>query len=113
MISDFLSFQANIQVYHWQTYSHSRHEAAGELYEEMTDLIDEFMEVYMGNSKKRIKLESDSIAVKTHTSRSIVVYLREFLLFLDHLETTESSLLNIRDEMKAVILRALYKFTQR
>jgi hypothetical protein len=114
MLSEFLEFQANVQLYHWRTHSHSRHEAAGELYEDMTKLIDEYMEVCMGKSHRRVALKKDTLNVKMYTHASIVTYLRGFLSFLENgLTTKDTSLLNIRDEMRATILRTLYKFSQR
>ena len=38
-VSNTMSFLNNIQVFHWQTQSYSEHEALGEYYETLTQLM--------------------------------------------------------------------------
>lgn len=110
MLNRLISFLQTIQLYHWRTYSHSRHVASSELYEQMTGLVDRFMEVYMGRYK-RIAYKNQIPDVHDHTHKSIIPYLRSFVRFLDTLPFHESDLLNIRDEMTGLINRTLYLFT--
>lgn len=107
---EFLTFLANIQLYHWITKSHARHEAAGELYTAMSGLIDEFVEVYMGTNKLK-KLTPCQLPVSPLKHQEAVKYLRAFNSFLKSLEL-DPTLANLCDEMSAQVSRALYKFAQ-
>jgi hypothetical protein len=54
-----------IKLYHWQTLSYPRHKATDELHEELSSLVDKFVEVLHGrlnndNNKYRIMLEENS-----------------------------------------------------
>lgn len=109
----FFTFQSAIQLYHWNTFSHSRHEAAGELYTAMNELIDRFVEVFIGRFHRPVFRKDLAITVPRLTHKSVVPFLRSFLLFLRDLGALPSELLNIRDEMKAEIDRTLYRFTQK
>jgi len=114
-VNDLMMFLPTIQFYHWRTFSHARHTAAGTLYEEMTGLIDQFMEVSISHTGKRPTLDKkrSRIVVETHTEKSIVAFLRSFVKRLASLRLEASDLANIRDEMLASVHRALYLFTQK
>ena len=110
ILTNFLIFQTTIKVYHWNTTSHSRHVASGELYEEISELIDEFMEVYMGT--KRIVHGDLDLHIRKLSNRNAIPYLRSFIVFLNGLDKLSPDLSNIRDEMMAVVHRTIYKFAQ-
>ena len=44
----FLTIINQVKVYHWQTLSHPRHKATDQLYSELNDLVDKFIEVLTG-----------------------------------------------------------------
>ena len=116
VFTTFMSFLSNIQYYHWQTASHSRHEASGELYEEMVGKIDEFMEIFIAKYGK-LSSKTFSLEVNALTSKTVFTYLNKMLKFLNHLGAElnpehDSDLLNIKDEMKGLISRTIYKFRQ-
>ena len=48
IINGLLRIQQQLRILHWQTKSYARHKAYGKTYDELGDLIDEFMEVQMG-----------------------------------------------------------------
>jgi hypothetical protein len=61
IICKYLEILNTVKLYHWKTYSYSTHKATDQLYEELNELIDEFIEVMLGKSKNRV----DLIGVKT------------------------------------------------
>jgi hypothetical protein len=48
LISPFLKIQQQLRIFHWQTESYAQHKAFGKAYEALDGLIDDFVEVYMG-----------------------------------------------------------------
>jgi len=115
MMRRMMEFLPTIQMYHWRTFSHARHVASGELYEKMTSLLDEFVEVYMGLSGKRPLLDArhNTLTVKTFTEKKIVSFLTSYVSYLSTLNLPSSDLLNIRDEMLAILNRTIYLFSQK
>jgi hypothetical protein len=55
LICYFLEMLNQLQVLHWQTESHARHEAYGMAYDNLYTMVDTFVESYQGKYK-RIKV---------------------------------------------------------
>ena len=47
-----------VKLYHWKTMKYAEHKATDDLYGELNDKIDEFVEVLMGKDGRRINLSS-------------------------------------------------------
>jgi hypothetical protein len=115
IVVNFLSFQNNIQTYHWVTRSYSRHKASGKLYKNMNELIDKFVEVLQGARNRRADL-NDSLTVQSLNDTQVVGYLRRFREYLVGLSNaldsvTETNLINLRDEMVAAVDQSMYLFS--
>ena len=44
----FIQLQQQFRILHWQTNQYARHQAYGGIYDTLDDLIDAFVEAYMG-----------------------------------------------------------------
>jgi hypothetical protein len=118
MVSKFLGIQNQIQILHWQTRSYARHMAYGDLYEEITDLVDDFIEIYTAKYD-RIKVDEngDGIVVYNTDSPALVDWLESVIGFLcSELPSglnpeQDTDLLNIRDEILARVNKLRYKLT--
>jgi LysM repeat protein/DNA-binding ferritin-like protein len=104
-----------IKYFHWQTKSLAQHEALGDAFDDLEELIDNFVEVAMGKygrpSTKNQKLEMfdlEDVDIVDWAS-GVVDYLISFDDVLD--ETQDTDLLNIRDEMMAVFNKVKYLLT--
>ena len=104
-----------VKYFHWQTESLAQHEALGNAFDDLEDLIDEFVEVAMGKygrpTTKNQKLEMfdlEDVDIMDWTT-GVVDYLISFDDVLD--ETQDTDLLNIRDEMMAVFNKVKYLLT--
>jgi DNA-binding ferritin-like protein len=115
LITPFLQIQNQLRIFHWQTESYAQHKAFGKAYEHLDDLIDTFVEVYMGKygrSKARIAY---NIELQNLTEGFMIVvdsfvdYLYSINSELD--QEKDSELLNIRDEMLAELNRLKYLLT--
>ena len=117
IMTSFLGIHAQFKIFHWQTSSYAKHNAYGGVYDSLTDLIDTFMEVYMGKYG-RVALEGadDTIQLSNIGEVNIEDYLDtviEYLLsFNSKLNSQrDSDLLNIRDEMLSSINKLKYLLT--
>jgi hypothetical protein len=117
LMSTFLGIQAQFKVFHWQTQSYSKHIAYGDIYDTISDLSDNFMEIYMGKyGRVALEGESDAILLGNIGEVNIEEFLEtitEFLLsFNNKLDNNrDSDLLNLRDEMLAAINKLKYLLT--
>jgi hypothetical protein len=115
LIIPLLKIQNQLRIYHWQTTSYAQHKAFGKAYEDLDDLVDSFVEVFTGKygrSKANIhytldldNLDSDYIS----TIDSFIDYLVDISNHID--STLDTDLLNIRDEMLAVLNTLKYLLT--
>ena len=112
-----LGLQIQLKINHWQTKGVARHEAFGKVYDGLTGLIDEFVEVAMGKygrfildeETKTIELVNLSDVNPTDMIKVCTEALIEFSQDLD--DRVDTELLNLRDEMLGVLNKLLYLLT--
>jgi len=119
----FMSILNQIKLYHWQTLSHPRHKATDKLHEELSELVDKFIEVLTGrliidnnNPKYRILLDKSNIKLQSYSDDDGVELLINIKKYLEGGELAEvlksnTELSNIRDEMLASVNQASYLFS--
>jgi hypothetical protein len=99
------------KLYHWNTMSHARHVATDRFNSKLLELTDKFVEVYIG--KYKVKPMIDNISIKNIDDNEIVLLFEEAREFLENIRISDTSLLNIRDELLAEVNQTLYLFTQK
>lgn len=112
-----LTNQVIIKLYHWRTEKYSRHIASNTLYETLEDLIDRFIETLQGS--RNMKLECDENknipigCVDDNTIKKVLDIYKKWLSddLPQNLKSSDTDLLNIRDEMIGIINKTLYLFT--
>lgn len=113
----FLELQSQLKILHWQTKGYPRHIAFGGIYDDLDELIDEFVEVSMGKMG-RFVLDEQTSTLKLQNLKeiSIVPFLqgikKELIGFTNELDQqNDTDLLNIRDEMLGKINKLAYLLT--
>jgi DNA-binding ferritin-like protein len=116
-----LNISNQIRVYHWKTHIFSRHKASDELYSNLNELIDRFIEALQGrliietNDKYfRIPIPLEKIKLIDYNDNNIAELLVSYKIFLEEEMKSiseYSDLANIRDEMLALINNNIYLFT--
>jgi DNA-binding ferritin-like protein len=118
IVTNLLTIQNQLRVFHWQTQkkpgSFAQHEAFGKAYEELDPLVDDFIEVYqgkrgalMGKNGFTLNLENLSDNYEAFIDEAIQ-YLVDYLpSALD--QNKDTDLLNIRDEMMAILNQTKYR----
>ena len=111
----FFELQLNVKLYHWTTESYSNHKATDKLLEKLSDLIDSFIEKYMGAYSRPVMKSGSNIPVQNMTKTKYVKLLKtaqEYLRGdLEKVISKNSDLMNIRDEMLGELDQALYLAT--
>lgn len=125
LLLTFLTITTQIKLYHWQTLSHPRHTASGELYTDLDGLVDNFIEVLQGriimessNPNFRILLSDkiNTITLKNYNDNDALTLILNIKTYLESQELISTignytDLLNIRDEMLAAINKSRYLFS--
>ena len=114
IIQNLLTIVNQLKYYHWGTDSYSKHKALGDAYDTLNDLMDEFVEILLGKYGK--ELSPISINVRTESELDANSALDEIADYLSNelpnlLNENDTELLNLRDEMLAIINKTKYLFT--
>lgn len=103
-----------LRVYHWLCDTYAQHKAYGSAYDDLSDLVDTFTEVYMGKYGKtnnNITLDIE-LSTDTATSTEFIDSAINFLLKINEMASEEDTdLLNIRDEMLSSLNKLKYLLT--
>jgi DNA-binding ferritin-like protein len=116
IVRTFLDMLNTIKLYHWRTQSYAEHKATDELYAELNENIDTFVEILLGKDQSRVTMVEERCrkfneAKSTYDIKSRVDEYRRFLSYdLDKIfvPKIDSDLLNVRDEILGHLNQFLY-----
>lgn len=105
-----------VKLYHWFTHSYPEHKATDELYSNINDHMDKFVEVLLGKDGSRIhQIEHTSYVIpdpqNTNEIKKKVEEFKNFLVNLPLHDSRDTDLANIRDEILADMNQFLYLLT--
>ena len=122
----FLELLNTIKIYHWSTLSYPTHKATDELHEKLSELVDSFIEIYIGHCARgkgngngngvpvfRFKSEK-AASIEFCECKSLDAFCKVLDDNIVHLEGLTdrlngyTDLVNIRDEMVGALAQALY-----
>lgn len=112
-----LGLHVQLKINHWQTKGIARHEAFGNTYSSLTDLIDEFVEISMGKYG-RFVLDDETNNIKLinlsemNPKDMITVCTDALIEFSEDLDPKkDTDLLNLKDEMLGLLNKLQYLLT--
>jgi hypothetical protein len=117
IVNVLMNLYDQVKIYHWQTMHFPRHEAAGKLIEALDDQIDEFVETYMGRyGRPKLTARTGTITVRNFNDKQAVALLKDAIDWMTHtlpkkIKSSDTDLLNIRDEIVGTLNKTLYLFT--
>jgi len=118
MIHVLLTLRNQIKVYHWQTRKHSRHIATDGLTAKLDELVDAFVESYMGKyGRPKFTAKTGVIHLGNFTESNAHHLLEEGIHYLTTHMTKkldprkDTDLLNLRDEIIGELNKVRYLFT--
>jgi len=117
-ITNFFTMHNQFKVYHLQTQkkvgSFAQHQAFGTAYDELTEKIDDFIEIYQGKNGVIMGKNGFNINLK-NLDDNPNAFIDEFINYLtvhvtDALDPkADTDLLNIRDEMLGILNQTKYR----
>jgi DNA-binding ferritin-like protein len=118
LVHCFLEMLNTIKLYHWHTHSYPEHKATDELYGQLNDHIDKFVEVMLGKDGSRLgNLPRKSFVVHdpqdTQGIKKRVEEFKQILFRFPFVTPEDGDLANIRDEIVADLNQFLYLLTFR
>lgn len=118
IVSKFLDYLNQIKLYHWHTSQYSRHKASDELYDNLQSTIDKFVECYIGKYGRKTVFQGSvpTISLDIQNDKSIMKLLDDITKFLEkdilkYIKSSDTDLLNIRDEILGHVNQTKYLFT--
>ena len=117
IVTKLLTYQNQVKILHWQTTSYSEHQSLGSLYENLSGIIDEFVEVFMGKYGRIIAQTNFNLTLENYKNMSpmgLMLDIENYLInelptMLDAKKDTD--LLNIRDEILGSVNQTKYLLT--
>lgn len=123
----FLEMLNTIKIYHWSSLSYPTHKATDELHSKLSELIDSFIEIYIGHLSRRgggagggasagvpVFKRGAASTISFCECKSLEVFCKKLDGYIIYMEgITErlngyTDLVNIRDEMVGALAQALY-----
>jgi hypothetical protein len=116
IVTNLLTLHNQLKIHHWQTKSYAEHQALGGAYDEFSDLIDEFIEVFMGKYGRIESRDGFKIELSNYKDLSAMDFCDKYIDYLVNelpkgLESTDTDMLNIRDEMLGQLNKLKYLLT--
>lgn len=117
IIHFFFNMRDQLKLYHWQTAEFARHKASDDLIKELDELMDLYVEVYMGKyGRPKITPSTNTSTVRNLSEKAAEKYVKGCIEYLNgpltkSLKGTDTDLANIRDEMLTNLNKVLYLFT--
>lgn len=106
-----------VKLYHWKTTSYAQHKATDELYAELNEHLDKFVETMLGKDGSRVEQWEREIDVvqynNTNDFKLRIHQYRDFLIKLNDYfdEKRDSDLMSQRDDILGDLNQFLYLLT--
>lgn len=115
-VNFFLGLQVQLKINHWQTKGYARHNAFGDTYNKLQDLVDEYVEQAMGKYGRFVLTdETKTITVSNLNELDMKSFISTVTTaleqFTSELQETDTNLLNIRDEILGEVYKLSYLLT--
>ena len=117
VVQFYLTLRNAIKIYHWNTTSYPRHKATDEFVQKLDSLTDSFVEIYIGRYGRDVALgKAMELSLPGLSDAKAEAFLDEARVWLSDklpklLKSTDTDLLNLRDELLALVNQTLYLFT--
>jgi hypothetical protein len=112
-----LTLRNQVKIYHWETKNFARHKATDDLVDKLDGNIDKFVEVYIGKyGRPNLNSRTGRIMIRNFMDEEAPVLLKQAAAWMTTklpslLNSNDTDLLNIRDEILADLNQTLYLFT--
>ena len=111
VITPLIQFQQQLRIFHWQTDSYTQHKTFGKAYENLDELIDSFVEKFMGTFGRSKPTTTFVLELKPLSNSNIDLSIQSFIDYLKQMDneiSNNTDLLNISDEMLGEVHQLTY-----
>lgn len=114
IIEYFLEMLNMVKLYHWKTTSYAQHKATDNLYAELNENIDKFVEVLLGKDERRIEMVGKKIRlIDPSDLKEFKEHILKFRAFLNDMDKvfkkkSDSDILSVRDDLLIEINQFIY-----
>ena len=111
VITPLIQFQQQLRIFHWQTDSYAQHKAFGKSYEALDELVDSFVEKFMGIYGRSKATTTFVLELKPLSQNNVDIAIQQFVDYLNEMNhhiPENTDLLNIRDEILGEIHQLKY-----
>jgi hypothetical protein len=113
----FFQLRDQLKLYHWQTRVYARHVATDTILESLEKSIDSFVEIYIAKyGRPRLTGKNAIITVHNISESGAIRLVHTAMKYIQgplskRLQSSDTDLFNIRDELLANLNQLLYLFT--
>jgi hypothetical protein len=113
LLATILQTQGQLKVLHWQTESFAEHNAFGDIYESLDDRFDRLIEVFSGKYKRPKFGGMKQITFADYENLKVDAFIEGVDDFMTSafMAEQDSELANIRDEIRADLMKLKYLLT--
>ena len=103
-----LQYQVLLKMYHWQTKSYARHKASDELYDRLTDFIDQFVEY--GTHTNPLRISKQQLEIYNMTDDNAIYFLQNLYNTIETISSSDKGIKARRDDLIGYIHQTMYLF---
>jgi len=103
-----LNYQILLKLYHWQTRYFARHKASDELYDQLSDFLDQLVEY--GTSNTRLRINPQQLDIHNMNDENAILFLEELCGVIENIQTKDNGIRARRDDLIGYIHKTIYLF---
>ena len=113
LLGNIVQMQGQLRILHWQTESFAEHNAFGETYESLNERFDRLIEVYSGKYQRPKFGGVKELSFADYSNLKVDAFIDGMDEFMANafLAEQDSELANIRDEIRADLMKLKYLLT--
>jgi len=113
LLSNVIQIQGQLRILHWQTESFAEHNAFGNIYDALEDKFDRLIEVYSGKYQRPAFGGVKQISFADYSNLKVDAFIEGMDDFMTNafMAEQDSELANIRDEIRADLMKLKYLLT--
>ena len=108
LVTLLLNYQVLFKLYHWQTRSYARHKSSDELYDQVSDFLDQLVEY--GTANTRLRIAPQQLDIHNMTDENAILFLEELCTIIENIQTKDNGIRARRDDLVGYIHKTIYLF---
>jgi hypothetical protein len=113
LLANIIQIQGQLKILHWQTESYAEHKAFGKTYDSLDERFDRLIEVYSGKYRRPAFGGVKEISFADLSVLKVDAFIESMDDFMTNafMAEQDSELANIRDEIRADLMKLKYRLS--